>query len=382
MIIQKWKEAIDNNKTILCVFIDLSRAFETIEREKLIEIMRDIGVENEELNWYKTYLTNRTQATIIKDEKSNIKLNNLGVPQGSVSGAKLFNIYINSAESVIEHASVNMFADDTMIYLITNDIKKGEKQMNDELNNFEKWLSTMKLKTNVEKTKYMIINEKKKENIKLKMNDEEIKRIKSMKYLGVIIDEKLEFKEHYDYIYKKMAKKVGFLGRISRKLAIETKIIIYKTIIAPHLDYCSTILYLMNDEQMNKLQKIQNRAMRIILKMNRYTNRKFMLETLQWQSVKQRLTFNTLIMIHKINNDLTPKYLKENLKCVNETSKYNTRNKNEFRLPMYKKAKTQNNIFYKGVKQYNELNKEIKDEKRIHIFKNKLNKWIKEKINL
>lgn len=275
-----------------------------------------------------------------------------------------------------------MFADDNMMYLITNDIKEGEKQMNKDLSNFEKWLSEMKLKANVEKTKFMIINEKKKENIKLRINNEEIKRTNSMKYLGVIIDEKLEFKEHFDYICKQMAKKVGFLGRISKKLAIETKIIIYKTIIAPHLDYCATILYLMNDEQINKLQKIQNKAMRIILRMNRYTSRKWMLETLQWQSVRQRITFNTLTMIHKINNDLTPKYLKRNLKKVNESSTYNTRNKNEFRLPMYKKTKSQNNLFYKGVKQYNELGQEIKNEKRIKLFKRKLNEWVKRKIIL
>lgn len=382
LVIQKWKEAIDKNKTILCIFIDLSRAFETIEREKLIERLREIGVGKNAIKWYRSYLTNRTQTTVINNEKSNVKLNNLGVPQGSVSGAKLFNIYINSVEKTIEHSNMKMFADDTMMYLIVDDIKKAEEQMNEDLNNFEKWLSEMKLKANIEKTKFMIINEKKNENINLKMNDEEIKRVKSMKYLGVMIDDKLEFKEHFDYIYKKMAKKVGFLGRISRKLAIETKIIIYKTIIAPHLDYCSTILYLMNDEQMNKLQKIQNRAMRIILRMNRYTSRKFMLETLQWQSVRQRLTFNALIMIHKINNNLTPNYLKENIQRVCETSTHETRNKNELRLPKYKKAKTQNNIFYKGVKQYMELNTLLRNEKRMHIFKNKLNKWIKEEINL
>lgn len=93
----------------------------------------------------------------------------------------------------------------------------------------------------------------------------------------------------------------------------------------------------MNEEQMKKLQNIQNRAMRIILRPNKYTNIKLMLDTLRWQSVRQRITFNTIIMIHKINNNTMPQYLKENLKLVNETSKYNTRNKDNFRLPMYRK---------------------------------------------
>lgn len=138
----------------------------------------------------------------------------------------------------------------------------------------------------------------------------------------------------------------------------------------------------MNEEQMNRLQKIQNRAMRIILRLSKYTSVKLMLDTLQWQSVRQRLTYNSLIMIHKINNDMMPQYLKQNLQKVNETNSYNTRNKNNFRLPMYKKTQTQNNIFYKGVKQYNDLSKEMKEEKRLHIFKRKLNEWIREKNKL
>lgn len=382
MVIQKWKEAIDEDKTIICVFLDFSRAFETIDREILIEKLHEIGIENNELNWYKTYLANRTQTTKVGNQISKIKSNNFGVPQGSVSGAKLFNLYINNIETVIEHSQINMFADDTMIYIISKDLKQAQTKLNIDLKNIERWLSKMKLKINTEKTKYVIINNRQKEKIKISMQDMEIEQVKTTKYLGIIIDEKLDFKENFDYVCKKMAKKVGFMGRISKKLDLETKITIYKTIIAPHLDYCSSILYLANENQITKLQKIQNKAMRIILKLNKYTNIKLMLDMLKWQSVRQRLTYNTLITIHKIDNDILPQYLKKNLIKVGQNSNYNTRNKNELRLPKYKKAKTQNNIFYNGIKKYNEISKEIKNEKRMNIFKKKLSKWILDNIEM
>lgn len=340
--------------------------------------MKKIGIEGNELKWYKSYLTNRTQTTIIGNTISQIKKNNLGVPQGSVSGAKLFNLYINDIETVIEHSQINMFADDTMIYIIGKDLKQMEQKMNEDLQNLEKWLSKMKLKINTEKTKYMIINRKAHDQLKLKMNNMEIENVKNIKYLGLIIDEKLDFKENFDYVCKKMAKKVGFLGRISKKLDIETKITIYKTIISPHLDYCSTILYLANETQLTKLQKIQNKAMRIILRLNRYTNIKLMQEMLRWQSVRQRLMYNTLIMIYKIEHNMMPQYLKKCISRVHETHNHNTRNKNDLKLPKYKKSKTQNNIFYSGIKEYNKLDKEVKEEIRFKVFKKKLAKWINE----
>lgn len=132
---------------------------------------------------------------------------------------------------------------------------------------------------------------------------------------------------------------------------------------------------------MDRLQKIQNKAMRIILKVNKYTPIKIMHEMLQWQTVRQRIKYNTMITIHKIKNNLLPEYLNENLKTNRETHTYETRNKNNFRLPKFKKKYTQNNIFYKGLREYNELRQEIKEEERMKIYKVKLRQWIRDKNN-
>lgn len=173
----------------------------------------------------------------------------------------------------------------------------------------------------------MLINNKNNNEITtIKMNEKNLQQVKSIKYLGVIIDDKLDFKENFDYVCEKVSKKVSFLGRISKKLDFTTKILIYITCIAPHIDYCSTILLLNTDTELQRLQKIQNKAMRIIPKVNRYTPIKTMLDILQWQTIKQRICYNTMIMIQKIKNGTFPEYLKKELTNTCNEIEYNLRN--------------------------------------------------------
>jgi hypothetical protein len=138
-----------------------------------------------------------------------------------------------------------------------------------------------------------------------------------MKYLGVEIDEKLNFKQHVDTTLKKMAKKVGFL---QQKLTKTAKITIYNSIISPLLDFCSSILFLSNEEDLNRLQVIQNRAMRIILRCHCRTHIRTMLDNLEWQSTKQRIYMNTLVSIFKIKNNMAPDYLTSKLIYTREAT--------------------------------------------------------------
>jgi hypothetical protein len=131
------------------------------------------------------------------------------------------------------------------------------------------------------------------------IDEEQIARVTTMKYLSVEIAEKLNFKQHVDTTIKKMAKKVGFLGRIQLELTKTAKITIYNRIISPHLDYCSSILFLATEEYLNRMQIIQNRAMRIILRCHVKT----MLDNLECQSTKQR----TLVFIFKIKHNMGPR---------------------------------------------------------------------------
>jgi hypothetical protein len=137
-------------------------------------------------------------------------------------------------------------------------------------------------------------------------------------------------------IVKNIKKKIGFLGRISRKLTSRTKIMIYKSIIQPHIDYYSSIIFMANEGEMPSLQLLQNRAIRIILKKARKTHIRWMLDMLDFHSTKQLVNFKTLIMIFKIKNNLVPEYMNDEITYNREATTRILRNRDDFRLPTYK----------------------------------------------
>lgn len=188
----------------------------------------------------------------------------------------------------IKDCKINLFADDTLLFIAADTIAEAESKINSDLKNLSDWLKINKLKLNVKKTKYIIINPKNNQNsVEIRMDNSVLDSVKNIKYLGIVIDNKLNFKDNSDFICKKVAKKIGFLSRIQNKLNFSHKVLIYKSIISPHFDFCATILFLSNQSEMDRMQKLQNRAMRTILKCNKYTSVKLMLETLQWLSIKQ-----------------------------------------------------------------------------------------------
>lgn len=378
-VIHEWKIDIENNKFIVAVFLDLKRAFETIDRSLLIKKLNKYGILETESNWFSSYLNNRSQKTRYQNEESELVINNLGVPQGSILGPDLFNIYINDIlDCLEENVRIKLFADDTLMWIAGKCLSKIISDMNEQLEKLSRWLKINKLKLNVGKTKYMIITNR---NIHIdcdvKIDNEDIERVEVMKYLGIQIDSKLNFKQNINFIIKKVSKKIYFLNRIKRKIPLNQRILLYKSIVAPHFDFCSSILYLASKVDMALFQKLQNKGMRMILDCNKFSSSTAMLEALQWLNIKQRITFNTMLTIFKIKNRMLPDYLHKNIIYNSESNNYNLRRGEDFKLPQLRKCNTQNNIFYKGLKEYNGLPNEIKTEKNIKCFKRQLSGHLK-----
>lgn len=175
-----------------------------------------------------------------------------------------------------------------------------------------------------------------------------------------------------------MAKKTNYLGRMAFKLNLESKITIYNTCIAPHLNYCSTILYQSSETQIQRLQKIQNKAMRYILNMNRFTNTNVMLNTLEWLNVKQKIYYNTMILIFKAKNKMLPDYINDKFKIVDHNRIL--RDNVKFKIPNFKKEYTKNTIFCNGSRFFNMLRMETKNETNLSKFKKLVIEEIKNRI--
>lgn len=365
-VINRWKN-IEKNKKIIAIFLDFKRAFETIDRELLLDKLHNYGIQGTELKWFKSYLTNRKQFTKVNDTISENLDNVYGVPQGSILGALLFIIYINDMPNVLRNSEMVLYADDTLIFTEGHNDEECRDKMISDLDNINEWLKMNKLKLNEKKTKIMEINMTSEINIDL--NGETIEKVDHIKYLGFIIDKKLNFNEHIEYICKKIGKKIGFFKRIRNKLNVLTAINIYNTIIKPHFEYGSTILYTCCTEtHLERLQKLQNKAMRSILKLNRYASINTMLNTLKWLSIKQRLALNTLKLIRKIKLGNAPDYLCEQIRYVGEVQPYSLRSADNFRLPRAATSSMQRSLFIKGFKLFNSLPNIVKTETNVNEF--------------
>ena len=271
---------------------------------------------------------------------------------------------------VLRYCDINLFADDTVLFIAAKNLSEAVEHLNEDLHSLGNWLKFKKLKLNTSKTKYLIISSRVNvDNICVSIDGETIDRVREIKYLGVIIDDNLTFKSHIDNVIKKIAKKFGILCRLKKDLTISSKIQLYKSIISPHLDFCPSILFLANATQMTRLQRLQNKIMRIILKVDRYTSSSFMLDALQWLSVKQRISFLTMVFIYKIINRLLPRYLCNRIERGSDIHRYNTRNAYAVRTPTFLLRCSQNSLFYKGINVFNSMPRHIKSASTVAEFK-------------
>lgn len=363
----------------MIIFLDLKRAFETVDRERMIMKLNSMGIHGNELKWFKNYLSNRKQNTKFNDKISNDEDVPIGLPQGTALSVLLFILYINDIVKVPKFSDIVLFADDTTITIRERNIENVINMMNSDLNDIFKWLHLNKLMLNAEKTKCMILSKKSVITDKYMMlGGCKIERVNNIKYLGIIVSDNLKLTEQVKKCVSKAAMKVNMLKRTSRKLTFAAKKMIFNTLVQPNFDYCSTLYLNASKEQIKSMQKIQNRGMRTILKCDFRTPKIIMLNSLGWLSISQRIKFNTLVMIFKIKIGLLPDYLSNEIKYVHNVNRRTLRNSNDFRLPNFKANTTRNSIFYEGLKMFNSLPNILKELNSLVKFKSECKKFVKE----
>ena len=201
-----WYSNTDNNKAS---FVDLKKAFDTVDHEILISKLAKYGITGIENNWFKSYLTNRSQYCSIDGQVSDIMEIECGIPQGSCLGPLLFIIYLNDFEHCLQHSRANMYADDTEITISSNNQTELIEKAQAELLNIAEWMRINKLILNPTKTEYMIIDHPcRRKNRELLpqvfINREKIKQVDKTKYLGVIVDDTLGWEEQYESVKKRL----------------------------------------------------------------------------------------------------------------------------------------------------------------------------------
>ena len=223
---------MDSGRLTGAVFLDLSKAFDTVDHNLLLHKLKAVGLSEVTVNWFQSYLANRKQRTSVGDldTLSVAPPITVGVPQGSILGPLLFLIYVNNLPPCQLASEIILYADDTVIYYSSTDMLHLESKLNSDLATIYNWFSSNLLTLNISKCNFVIFGNSRKlklvNDVSLKVNSTAIDRSDSFKYLGVIINQTMSWSEHIDSISTKINQRIGMIKRI-HLLALLAKLTLY-----------------------------------------------------------------------------------------------------------------------------------------------------------
>jgi hypothetical protein len=272
-------KCLENKEVGFCILLDFAKAFDTVNHEILLNKLEYYGIRGTALKWFKSYLSDRMQCTEIGDTQSKLNYIKHGVPQGSILGPLLFLLYINDIVMSSPVFKFILFADDTSLFYSHKNKHDAINILNSELAKISQWLAANKLSLNVSKSKLLVFSNKKldksttiNQNIsdadadvfKLSLNGESLNEVEWAKYLGVLIDNKISWKNQINAIKLKLAKGIGLLAKIRHFVPRSVLRSLYFSFINPYVDYNLLNWGMASPTNLDPLDKKIKKAIRII----------------------------------------------------------------------------------------------------------------------
>ena len=350
LLLDEIRRNMDKGQVTGSIFIDLSKAFDTLSHAQIIESLTKYGVTEVEKELFIDYLFNRKQMVCFNREVSTYQHVNCGVPQGSILGPLLFLIVFNNIESTLSHCKIITYADDTVIYTSAKTTEVVEKLLQSDFKSLADWLKMNDLVINLKKGKtecilfgtcQRIINK----TLNITHHHHTVSFATTYKYLGVHLDQTLSLCSHLEKTYKKASGRLYLLKRVRPYLTIEAALTIYTSMLVPLFTYCSILNGNPSRTYEKKIENMEDRAYKTIYKQKRDQRSKF-------RTVKELVKKRLCLQVYKCLKGNTC----DNFKNYFEIMMNKTRNNNcIIRLEKVKLECCRKSFFFNGAREFNSL---------------------------
>ena len=356
---------MDQNKFPLNIFMDLSKAFDTLDHQILLDKLEYYGFKDMSLNLMTSYLNSRTQYVVYNGVSSSCLDITCGVPQGSILGPLLFIIYVNDLPLVSENFDFIVYADDTTLFSTLSHPNPNIDEIdviNSELLNVHNWLKLNKLSLNINKTKAMVFHTTQRQVIypNIYLENNKIEFVDKFNFLGLIVDKNLSFKPHIDMISNKISRATGIMNKLKKFVPTSALLHIYNCLILSHINY-GLIIWGPYINRNTRLEKLQKKAIRIVnnVKYNSHTNPLFKKNsTLKLNDMCALQDFK---FCYKFAHGLLPVYFLDNL-ILERSQHYSTRQTGQLKLPRVNHDFARKSITYRYPSVYNSMPINFKDK--------------------
>ena len=358
--------SLEQGENPCCTFLDLAKAFDTVNKDILLYKLNYYGIRGNVLKWFNSYLSDRTQCVQVNNYRSNCLPVTVGVPQGSILGPLLFLLYINDIVLSSNILKFITFADDTCLFISHKSKLILNELLNEELLKVNDWLIANKLSLNIKKTKTLLYRHKNGNNktfMEASINGTNIEEVTCFKYLGVYLDNKLTFKEHTDHVIDKLKKGNRLLARIRHFIDPKGLKSFYNAHIQSHISYCSVIWGSAASSYVEKIFKLQKKSIKLLSFGDRDNVTSF--KTTKILPVQSIIDLSRVEYIWKITNGKTL----FDLGSHGVSQSVNFIDTKKFIQPYCRSEAARNFVLCAGIRVWNKSSFEIRNSSNISVLK-------------
>ena len=354
LLVDKLSKALEEGEYVLGLFLDFSKAFDTVNHTILFTKLEHYGIRGVALNMFKSYLSNRHQYVVYNDTKSENRVITCGVPQGSILGPLLFLLYINDLADVSSVLFSLLFADDSNMFLTGNDPNELIRIMNTEIVKVVDWLRVNKLSLNLKKTHFILFRQQQRSKItiseELIIDHVNIEMKDSTKFLGVMVDKFLNFEEHVKYIKGKISRGLGIIRKCRRVFQQKTLVTIYNSFLLPYFNFCTPVWGNTHDSYLEPLILLQKRAVRLVIGAKRNAHTDPIFKKLKLLKLRQIYIYSVQQFVYKYHHGLLPRIFDDFYSTNSSFHYHHTRSQNLYRPPLVRTSRAARTIRSVGVR--------------------------------